>query len=111
MRSRLKASAIALTALFVVARAFARAIFGEGGDVDQFIEYVPVVSATRIPTLQENKADFVIATFTINEDRKKQIDFSDVYFRTGQKVLVKKDNNTITKVTDLNGKRVCSAKG
>ncbi len=94
-----------------IAREIAKEIFGNESDIDKFIEYVPVVSATRIPTLNENKADFVIATFTINDDRKKQIDFSDVYFNTGQKILVKKDNSTITKVTDLNGKRVCSAKG
>ncbi|MDQ3097920.1 MAG: glutamate ABC transporter substrate-binding protein, partial [Chloroflexota bacterium] len=94
-----------------IAREIAKAIFGNEPDIDKFIEYVPVVSATRIPTLNENKADFVIATFTINEDRKKQIDFSDVYFNTGQKILVKKDNNTIKDVKDLNGKRVCSAKG
>ena len=93
------------------AREIAKAIFGDEPDIDKFIEYVPVVSATRIPTLNENKADFVIATFTINEDRKKQIDFSDVYFNTGQKILVKKDNTTIKEVKDLNGKRVCSAKG
>jgi len=93
------------------AREIAKAIFGDEPDIDKFIEYVPVVSATRIPTLNENKADFVIATFTINADRKKQIDFSDVYFNTGQKILVKKDNTTIKEVKDLNGKRVCSAKG
>ncbi len=94
-----------------IAREIAKEIFGNESDIDKFIEYVPVVSATRIPTLNENKADLVIATFTINDDRKKQIDFSDVYFNTGQKILVKKDNSTITKVTDLNGKRVCSGKG
>jgi len=94
-----------------IAREIAKAIFGNESDIDKFIEYLPVVSATRIPTLNENKADLVIATFTINDDRKKQIDFSDVYFNTGQKILVKKDNSTITKATDLNGKRVCSGKG
>ena len=94
-----------------IAREIAKAIFGTEGDIDKFIEYVPVVSATRIPTLNENKVDFVIATFTINEDRKKQIDFSDAYFNTGQKIMVKKDNTTIKDVKDLNGKRVCSGKG
>ena len=94
-----------------IAREIAKAIFGNEADIDKFIEFVPVVSATRIPTLNENKADFVIATFTINEDRKKQIDFSDVYFNTGQKIMVKKDNTTIKGVKDLNGKRVCSGKG
>jgi ABC-type amino acid transport substrate-binding protein len=94
-----------------IARELAKSIFGDESDIDKFIEYLPVASATRIPTLNENKVDFVIATFTINEDRKKQIDFSDVYFNTGQRILVKKDNTTIKDVKDLNGKRVCSAKG
>ena len=93
-----------------IARELAKALFGTQ-DADSVMEYVSVVSATRIPTLNDNKADLVIATFTINDDRKKQIDFSDVYFRTGQKVLVKKDNTSIKDVKDLNGKNVCSAKG
>ena len=93
-----------------IARELAKALFGTA-DADSVIEYVSVVSATRIPTLNDNKADLVIATFTINDDRKTQIDFSDVYFRTGQKILVKKDNTSIKDVKDLNGKNVCSGKG
>ena len=94
-----------------IARELAKGIFGKTEDVDKFIEWVPVVSATRIPTLDENKADFVIATFTINEERKKQIDFSDVYFFTGQKILVKKTNTDITSLATLSGKTVCTATG
>ena len=95
------------------AREFAKAIFGKDADADpdKYIEFVPVVSATRIPTLTDNKADIIAATFTVNDERLKQIDFSSVYFRTGQKVLVKKTNTTINSVTDLNGKTVCTAKG
>jgi ABC-type amino acid transport substrate-binding protein len=94
-----------------IARELARGIFGNVADIDQNIEYVPVVSASRIPTLQEGKVDIVIATMTITAARKLEIDFSDVYFRTGQRILVKKDNSTIKEVADLNGKSVCSAIG
>ncbi len=94
-----------------IGRELAKAIFGESDDPDKYIEYVPVVSATRIPSLTDNKADVIIKTFTINEDRKKQIDFSDVYFNTGQRILVKKDNTTIKEVADLAGKTVCSQRG
>src|SRR3990172_5769610 len=96
-----------------VVREFTKAIFGAeaSADPDKFIEYVPVVSATRIPTLTDNKADLIAATFTINDERLKQIDFSTVYFRTGQKILVKKTTTNINSVTDLNGKTVCTAKG
>lgn len=96
-----------------VVREFVKAIFGAeaNADPDKFIEYIPVVSATRIPTLTDNKADLIAATFTINEERKTQIDFTDVYFRTGQRILVKKDNTTIKGVADLTGKTVCTARG
>ena len=94
-----------------IARELAKGIFGPQANIDDVIEWNPVVSATRIPTLQDNKADIVIATFTINEDRKKQIDFSAVYFKTGQKILVKKSDTSVTKVEDLVNKTVCAAKG
>jgi putative glutamine transport system substrate-binding protein len=92
-------------------REVAKAIFGESDDPDKFIEWVPVTSATRIPSLTDNKADVIIKTFTINEDRKKQIDFTDVYFKTGQRILVKKDNTTIKEAADLAGKTVCAQRG
>src|SRR5213593_5062485 len=92
-------------------RELAKAIFGTQGDLDSFIEWVPVTSATRIPSLTDNKADVIIKTFTINEDRKKQIDFSDVYFSTGQRILVKKTNDQIKEVVDLGGKTFCAQRG
>jgi len=94
-----------------IGREIAKAIFGEGEDVEKFIEWVPVVSATRIPAITDNKADIVIKTFTINAERKAQIDFSDVYFRTGQRILVKKDNTTIKEAADMAGKTICSQRG
>lgn len=94
-----------------IARELAKAIWGPGDDPDTHIEWVAVTSATRIPTLTDNKADVIIKTFTINEERKKQIDFSDVYFQTGQRILVKKTNTDIKEVADLAGKTVCSQKG
>ena len=95
-----------------IVREIAKAIFNVGDDkVDGCIEYTPVVSATRIPSLTDNKVDLVAATMTITADRKKQVDMSDVYFLAHQDILVKKDNTSIKSVTDLNGKTVCAAKG
>ena len=75
------------------------------------IEFTEAVSANRIPFLQEDKVDLVIATMTINADRKKQIDFSRPYYLAGQSILVKKDDTAIKSVDDLNGKKVCSVQG
>lgn len=75
------------------------------------IEFVEAVSANRIPFLQEDKVDLVIATMTINADRKTQIEFSRPYYLAGQSILVKKEDSAINSVTDLNGKNVCSVAG
>ena len=48
---------------------------------------------------------------TINAERKTQIEFSRPYYVAGQSILVMKNNTNITKVDDLNGKRVCSVQG
>lgn len=75
------------------------------------IEFVEAISANRIPFLQEDKADLIISTMTINAARKEQIEFSRPYYVAGQSILVKKDNTTINSFNDLNGKKVCSAQG
>ncbi|MBA2254124.1 MAG: transporter substrate-binding domain-containing protein [Chloroflexi bacterium] len=74
-------------------------------------ELIEAVSANRIPFLNERRVDLVISTFTINDDRKKQIDFSRPYYVAGQSILAKISNTAVTKVDDLNGKNVCSAEG
>ena len=78
-----------------------------GLEEDQ-VEFIESVSANRIPFLQEDKADLIIATMTINAMRKEQIEFSRTYFLAGQSILVKNDTNDIKSVDDLNGKKVCS---
>lgn len=73
-------------------------------------EFVEAVSANRLPFLKEDKVDIVISTMTVTEERKKEIDFSKVYYVAGQSILVKKAS-TVQKVEDLNGKKVCSGEG
>ncbi|MDF2713956.1 MAG: amino acid transporter substrate-binding protein, partial [Paenibacillus sp.] len=66
---------------------------------------------TRIPMLKNGEIDMIVATMTITEDRKKEIDFSDVYFMAGQSLLVKKDSK-INGLADLTkGTKVVTAKG
>jgi ABC-type amino acid transport substrate-binding protein len=91
--------------------AIAKEIANALGLKEDQVEFVEAISANRIPFLQEDKVDLVIATMTINAERKQQIDFSRPYFLAGQSILVKKDNNSIKTVDDLNGKTVCSVQG
>lgn len=91
-----------------IAKALAKKILGD----ENKIELKEVTSKTRIPMLKNGEIDAIIATMTITEDRKKEVDFSDVYFKAGQSLLVKKDSK-INGIQDVNkkGVKVLTAKG
>jgi ABC-type amino acid transport substrate-binding protein len=90
-----------------IAHELARIILGS----PEKVELVTVTSANRIPFLQTNQIDIVIATMTITSARKEVVDFSVPYFCSGHLILVKRDNTSITKFVDLNGKRVATTQG
>ena len=95
-----------------VAYLIAQGIFGGTvEDVKSKVEFTEAVSKNREPFIQNGTVDIVIATYTINDARKQVIDFAGPYFVAQQDIMVKKDNTTIKSVTDLNGKKVCSAVG
>lgn len=75
-------------------------------------EFVEAVSKNRIPFLNEDKVDLIISTMTINEERKTQIDFSNVYYIAEQRLLVAK-NSKVKDVASLESQKanVCTAKG
>lgn len=74
------------------------------------IEFKQVTSKTRIPMLDNGDIDVIAATMTITEERKQQVDFSDVYFLAGQSLLVPK-GSPITGIQDLKGKTALVVKG
>jgi len=79
-----------------LSKALAEEMFG--GDVKP--EFVEVTSKTRVGLLNNGKVDAVVATMTITEERKKEVDFTDVYFDAGQSLLVKKGSK-IQSIEDL----------
>jgi glutamate transport system substrate-binding protein len=76
------------------------------------IEWKEAVSANREPFIQNGEVDIVVATYTINDDRKQVIDFAGPYYIAGQDLLVLQGNpEGITGIDDVKGKRVCSVTG
>jgi glutamate transport system substrate-binding protein len=90
-----------------IARLIVEAI---GPDVE--IEFVETPSAIREQAIVDGTVDMVVATYTINDARKEQIDFAGPYYVAGQDIMVPTGNPLgIEGVDDLNGKRVCSVQG
>lgn len=84
----------------------AKAVATELGVEAKFVE---AISKNRIPFLMEDKVDIVFSTMTITDERKKQIDFSDVYYVAEQSFLTKKGESM--SVDTAAGKKVCTSKG
>ena len=90
----------------------AKLIAGEMGIAADKIEWVESVSANREPFIQQDKVDFVVATYTINDKRKEVVAFAGPYYEAGQDIMVAKGNpEGIAGPDDLAGKKVCSVTG
>jgi len=75
------------------------------------VTFTEAVSKNREPFIQNGTVDIVVATYTINDKRKKVVDFAGPYYKTGQSLMVRKDDDSIKSKDDLAGKKVCSVEG
>jgi ABC-type amino acid transport substrate-binding protein len=87
-------------------REFARRWLGDGDAVT----FVPVTSDQRIATLQEGGADLIAPAMTKTAAREELIDFSQTYFKDGQRLLVA-EAAEIAGPCDLAGKKVAVIAG
>jgi glutamate/aspartate transport system substrate-binding protein len=70
----------------------------------------PVTSATRIPLIANGTIDLECGSTTNNLDREKQVGFTNTYFVTANRYVVKKSSHVKT-LMDLKGKTVVSTSG
>ncbi|MFB7641431.1 transporter substrate-binding domain-containing protein [Peribacillus butanolivorans] len=89
-----------------IAKALAAEILGD----EKKVKFKEVTSKTRMALLNNGDIDAIVATMTITDDRKKEVDFTDVYFDAGQSLLVKKGSD-IKGIDSLKGKKVLAVKG
>jgi len=75
------------------------------------INFVPTLSANREAFLQQGKVDMVVATYSVTAERQKVVSFAGPYYIAHQDILVRANDNSISKPSDLEGKKVCSGQG
>ncbi|MEU9244529.1 glutamate ABC transporter substrate-binding protein [Streptomyces sp. NPDC048385] len=85
-------------------------VAGQLGYKPSQIEFVQTKSADRENALARGDVKFIAATYSITDERKAKADFAGPYLLAHQDLLVKKDS-TISKGTDLNGRKLCSVTG
>jgi glutamate transport system substrate-binding protein len=74
----------------------AKIIAGALGIAPEDIEWVQTPSAVREEVLEGDEVDMVVATYTINDERKERVTFAGPYYTAGQQIMVNADNDEIT---------------
>ena len=59
-----------------------------------------------IPALQTGNVDIAIAGITITEEREEIVDFSDPYYDSGLRILVREGNEDVEALEGLEGKKI-----
>jgi glutamate transport system substrate-binding protein len=75
------------------------------------LDYKVVPSAAREDTIERGEIDYMVGTYTINDNRKQRVSFAGPYYVAGQSLLVRSDETAITGKDTLKGKKVCSVTG
>ncbi|MGW5682491.1 transporter substrate-binding domain-containing protein [Nonomuraea sp. NPDC003754] len=73
--------------------------------------FVPALAADRERLLLEGKADLVVATFSITQERKTRVSFAGPYHLSFQDILVRDGTTGIANVRDLAGRKICEVQG
>lgn len=89
-----------------LAKAVAEKIVGNDGKV----ELIVIDAKDRIPFLEQNKVDLMIANLINTPERAKRVDFSIPYLSSYLSILTRKEDK-ITKLNELNGKNLLFIKG
>lgn len=80
------------------------------GKLGKDFSFLPVLAADREQVLVGGRADMVVATYTISQDRKAKVLFAGPYHISYQDILTR-PGETIKNVRDLEGRKICEVKG
>jgi ABC-type amino acid transport substrate-binding protein len=92
-------------------RELAKAIFGPQQNIDSVIEWISVDASTGVSALTSLQADVTIARLVASEERAAVIDLTDPYFVTGERILVRANEDEIKDLPNLDTKTVCVQSG
>ena len=79
-------------------------------DMGVKVKFTQVNANNRVDTLNSNKADIILANFTVTPERKQVVDFAKPYMKVSVGVVSPK-NSSITSASQLKGKNLIVNKG
>jgi polar amino acid transport system substrate-binding protein len=89
-----------------IGRRFAKDLLGD----ENKVEFVAVEPASRIPFLQSDKVDLILANMTVTPERKEAVDFTNPNLRVAVQAIVA-DGSPVQKPDDLADKTIIVTTG
>ncbi|MBC3434662.1 transporter substrate-binding domain-containing protein [Pseudomonas sp. BW16M2] len=89
-----------------IGRRFAKDLLGD----ESKVEFVAVEPASRIPFLQSDKVDLILANMTVTPERKEAVDFTNPNLRVAVQAIVA-DGSPVQKLDDLADKTIIVTTG
>ncbi|MCO7521098.1 MULTISPECIES: transporter substrate-binding domain-containing protein [unclassified Pseudomonas] len=89
-----------------IGRRFAKDLLGD----ENKVEFVAVEPASRIPFLQSDKVDLILANMTVTPERKEVVDFTNPNLRVAVQALVA-DGSPVRKLDELADKTIIVTTG
>ncbi|HET9874681.1 MAG TPA: glutamate ABC transporter substrate-binding protein [Mycobacterium sp.] len=90
----------------------ARYVAGYLGYAPDRIAWIEAPSGQREMLIRNGQVDYIVATYSITDARRQQVDFAGPYLLAGQSLLVRADNTDITGAASLQQHRkLCSVAG
>ncbi|WP_313650742.1 transporter substrate-binding domain-containing protein [Pseudomonas soli] len=89
-----------------IGRRFAKDLLGD----ENKVEFVAVEPASRIPFLQSDKVDLILANMTVTPERKEAVDFTNPNLRVAVQAIVA-DGSPVQKLDDLADKTIIVTTG
>lgn len=81
------------------------------GVAESDISWVEARPGDREKLISSGEVDLVFSTYTINDERKQQVDFAGPYFVAHQDLLVRRNEEEITGPETLTNRNLCSVTG
>jgi glutamate transport system substrate-binding protein len=88
----------------------ARMLAAKLGIPTEKVTWVEAESEVREKYLRKGTVDFVVASYSLSDERRKVVGQAGPYYITGQRLLVLRDSR-IKDVDDIRSARVCAVKG
>ncbi|MDF0729406.1 transporter substrate-binding domain-containing protein [Pseudomonas entomophila] len=89
-----------------IGRRFAKDLLGD----ENKVEFVAVEPASRIPFLQSDKVDLILANMTVTPERKEAVDFTNPNLRVAVQAIVA-EGSAVQKLDDLADKTIIVTTG